>query len=252
MRNREIQRRSRARRKEYVEDLEKRVRQYERDGVKVTTEVQAAAREVAEENFWLHSLLEKHGISPVEIKDYLDSNRAASCSLGSEVAKGPGKKVSPQNHIDYRNQQPSSQVEQSFSRPQASPTAHGGGDIGLMSPKSVPASPEHEILLYNIDKSIQEDEARASSMATETLDHRSLPEKSPALCPPCRSYERDGTIRRADETSCEDAARIIASMRGHEDPEGVWPELGCSATRSCMVKNITIFQMVDERERIHD
>lgn len=252
MRNREIQRRSRARRKEYVEDLEKRVRQYERDGVKVTTEVQAAARKVAEENFWLHSLLEKHGISPVEIKDYLDSNRAASCSLGSEVAEGPGKKVSSQNHIDYRNQHPPSLAEQSFSRPQASTTAHGGGDTGLMSPKSVPGSPEHELLLYNIDKSIQEDEARASSMATETLDQRSLPEKPPASCPPCRSDERDGTIRRADETSCEDAARIIASMRGHEDPEGVWPELGCSATRSCMVKNITIFQMVDERERIHD
>lgn len=248
MRNREVQRRSRARRKEYIEDLEKRVRQYERDGIKVTTEVQAAARKVAEENFWLHSLLEKHGISPVEIKDYLDSSRAASRSLGLEVAKVPGKNVLPQNHINCRGPQHPSQVENSFSSPPASTTVHRGGDVGLMSPTSILGSPDHKNSLHSMDKTLQEDEAEPSNMAPEIRDNQSLSEKSSAPCLPCRAYEQEGNVRGADETSCEDAARIIASMRGQEDPEGVWPELGCSATRSCMVKNITIFQMVDERE----
>ena len=49
----------------------------------------------------------------------------------------------------------------------------------------------------------------------------------------------------ADETSCENAARIIASMRGHEDPEEFWPALGCCDTNKCMVKNIKIFQLAD-------
>jgi hypothetical protein len=117
-----------------------------------------------------------------------------------------------------------------------------------MSPTSLRGSPKHEISLYNIDKSLQEDEVQASNMATETPDHQSLSEKPPAPCSPCCAYERPGAVRRADETSCEDAARIIASMRGHEHPEMVWPELGCNATRSCMVKNITILQMADETQ----
>lgn len=52
----------------------------------------------------------------------------------------------------------------------------------------------------------------------------------------------------ADETDCENAARIIATMRGHGDHESLWSELGCaelgcSAEKKCMVKNDRIFQM---------
>ncbi len=49
-----------------------------------------------------------------------------------------------------------------------------------------------------------------------------------------------------DETSCEIAARIIAGMRGSDDAEGVWPELGCSNKQKCMVKNIALFQIMDK------
>jgi hypothetical protein len=118
----------------------------------------------------------------------------------------------------------------------------------LKSPTSLLGSPTHEVSVYNIDKTFPEDEVQASNMATETLDHQSLSEKGPAQCPPFCACERPGAVKRDDETSCEDAARIIASMRGHEQPEMVWPELGCNATGSCTVKNITILQMVDEAQ----
>lgn len=49
-RNTLIQRASRARRKSYIGDLERRVREYETLGVRATEHVQAAARKVAEEN----------------------------------------------------------------------------------------------------------------------------------------------------------------------------------------------------------
>ncbi len=49
-----------------------------------------------------------------------------------------------------------------------------------------------------------------------------------------------------DEISCMAAAEIIAGMRGHDDPEGVWPELGCGSSRKCMVKNMAIFQIMDQ------
>lgn len=48
---------------------------------------------------------------------------------------------------------------------------------------------------------------------------------------------------RPDEIDCERAARIIASMRGNDDVESLRPELGCSTDRTCMVKNLKIFQL---------
>ena len=48
-----------------------------------------------------------------------------------------------------------------------------------------------------------------------------------------------------DESTCEAAASIIASMRGHGDTEKVLAELGCSSNQSCAVKNTTIFELLD-------
>ena len=50
---------------------------------------------------------------------------------------------------------------------------------------------------------------------------------------------------QTDVTPCEEAAQIIASMRGHEDADAVWSELGCSSETRCTVKNMTIFQLGD-------
>lgn len=48
-----------------------------------------------------------------------------------------------------------------------------------------------------------------------------------------------------DESTCQAAANIIASMRGHSDTEKVLAELGCTSEKSCAVKNITIFELID-------
>ena len=52
---RDNQRRARARQREYIQDLEQKIQQYERKGVEATMEVQAAARGVVEENGRLRS-----------------------------------------------------------------------------------------------------------------------------------------------------------------------------------------------------
>ena len=254
VRNREIQRRSRARRKDYIEDLENRVRQYQRDGTQATVEVQAAARKVAEENYWLHSLLAKHGITTAEITDHLDSSRAASRSLNPEAVEVSGRNSQPHDRIDYQSRPLPAQVAQSAQSAQSSPrpitptTAHGESDLGLLSPISILGSPDHESVLYATEDHSLVDDVQSSIMATETLDSNSSFEGLHAKSMPCHACEHTPAIRGVDETSCEDAARIIAGMRGDEHPERVWPELGCSATRRTMVKNITIFQMVDERQ----
>ena len=49
-----------------------------------------------------------------------------------------------------------------------------------------------------------------------------------------------------DEISCLTAAEIIAGMRGHDDSEEVWSELGCTSSKGCMIKNVAVFQIMDQ------
>ncbi|RFU78695.1 hypothetical protein TARUN_3542 [Trichoderma arundinaceum] len=71
--NRECQRRSRARRKELVDDLKKQLEEYQRQGATASLEMQKAARAVNFENQRLRSLLHLLGVSQGEIQQYLAS-----------------------------------------------------------------------------------------------------------------------------------------------------------------------------------
>ncbi len=82
---RDNQRRSRARRKEYQQELEQRVRAFEEQGVEASTEVQQAARRVAEENKKLRALLNQAGISHASIETYL---RTGDASTGIGESRG--------------------------------------------------------------------------------------------------------------------------------------------------------------------
>ncbi|KAM4058279.1 hypothetical protein HRG_014613 [Hirsutella rhossiliensis] len=73
VRIRDNQRRSRARRREYVQELEQRLRVYELQGIEASTEIQMAARTVAEENKQLRELLNKHGFSDGHVAHFLQS-----------------------------------------------------------------------------------------------------------------------------------------------------------------------------------
>lgn len=70
---RENQRRSRARRKEFFEDVQRRLAEYEQRGVEATQEMQSAAREVALENARLRMMLSQRGVNEYEIQDFLVS-----------------------------------------------------------------------------------------------------------------------------------------------------------------------------------
>ncbi|EME78611.1 uncharacterized protein MYCFIDRAFT_167957 [Pseudocercospora fijiensis CIRAD86] len=60
---RENQRRSRARRKEYLQDLERKWRRCEKFGIEASVEIQVAAKKVLEENLRLRALLMRNGVS---------------------------------------------------------------------------------------------------------------------------------------------------------------------------------------------
>ena len=80
MRLRENKRRSRARQKDYVQQLERRCREYEQAHVQATVEMQTAARKVAGENRLLRALLKKLGQNDHSIDEWLESNGGAEDS----------------------------------------------------------------------------------------------------------------------------------------------------------------------------
>ncbi|CAK7211863.1 hypothetical protein SBRCBS47491_001267 [Sporothrix bragantina] len=93
---RDNQRRSRARRKEYQQELEQRVRAFEELGVEASTEVQHAARRVAEENKKLRALLQHSGVSHSSIEAYLRTGDASATATSSTAT---GDSVQSLEHL---------------------------------------------------------------------------------------------------------------------------------------------------------
>ncbi|KAI6849141.1 hypothetical protein KC332_g478 [Hortaea werneckii] len=69
---RDNQRRSRARRKEYLQELETKYRTCEQVGVEASAEIQSAARRVLDENKRLRQLLKQQGLNDAEIDGMQD------------------------------------------------------------------------------------------------------------------------------------------------------------------------------------
>jgi len=81
---RDNQRRSRARRKEYLQELEARLRQCELQGIEASAEIQQAARRVADENKKLRSLLAQHGIGEDNIEGYLQRSQTSDTLMNNQ------------------------------------------------------------------------------------------------------------------------------------------------------------------------
>lgn len=79
---RDNQRRSRARRKEYLQELEARLRQCELQGIEASAEIQLAARRVADENKRLRMLLNQNGVGDDNIDAYLQSTASPDTVMG--------------------------------------------------------------------------------------------------------------------------------------------------------------------------
>lgn len=84
---RDNQRRSRARRKEYQQQLETRLRNYELKGIQASREIQEAARRVTDENNKLRSLLMQYGIEDDTIVAYLQSAPTNDNLISNDTAQ---------------------------------------------------------------------------------------------------------------------------------------------------------------------
>lgn len=64
----------------------------------------------------------------------------------------------------------------------------------------------------------------------------------------CRDMSSKGPDPHLGDTSCEEAENVLASLRGRDDHEDLWRELGCGVKDTCRVSNSSIFELTD-RER---
>ncbi len=85
---RENKRRSRARQKEYIADLEQRLRRVQEHGVQATKEVQLAAQSVLKENIRLRQLLRHQGVDEYTISSWAkgDDYKASNLSTVAEAS----------------------------------------------------------------------------------------------------------------------------------------------------------------------
>lgn len=227
IRVRDNQRRSRARRKEYIQHLEQRLRTFESQGVVAAQEIQQAGRKVAKENALLRSLLVLRGVTADEIEAFLKSHaefppQAMPCSA-SAISRPVAPPVEPS-------------VDPGVSQP--APLARSNTwlkreylDDGNLSSFDPPVK-------VHADTNSLEWSTEQPSLTTIPAD---MSESEYTL------HQFNGEHReKGNFTSCESAARIIASLRGIGDTHDLRSELGCGTEANCMVKNLSLFEMLDK------
>jgi hypothetical protein len=255
---RDNQRRSRTRRKELIEDLQKRVQTYEQNGVTATQDMQRAARKVAQENLRLRSLLAHHGISREAVDFYLRS--FDTTQMSSDTSATPARKP-----LSYQNVA----LE--------TVPVHGLGAAEFSSHTGI--ADQHHVSSHNFGPQHLEENQTQDGMNTthqvtgvEHVDKPSLHEKPPSSRVINNQHDFEDNLRSDDpgclstsecfcpptittttrpptsglEISCETAANIIIEMRGNGDVESVRQSLGCAGRKECSVRNSTVMQVMDE------
>ncbi|EFR02652.1 hypothetical protein MGYG_05649 [Nannizzia gypsea CBS 118893] len=257
---RENQRRSRARRKEYIQELETRLQQYERHGVGVTIEVQTAARKVSRQNAMLRSLLHSCGVTDARIDECLAYAEENNCSpsivfdtlpLAAAAAPKPRRAPKPKPAPEPQPSLPrvlapapapatvapavSPAVEQRTAAPMLARRPPSACCRPQQGSQGCPAQ-----VAEGVPNFVPPQTWSASSLdSTHSPMEAAIPSSNCASAPDLASQWID------DMTPCEEAAKIIASMRVEQDEQAVRAELGCGLNATCMVDNMTIFQAMD-------
>ena len=200
-------------------------------------EVQTAAREVAKVNEQLRILLHLRGVSDSGIRQFLQTGRTTHLG-GSRLSEN--KEAEGTSFHDF---EPSANICNDNNIPLG--RSH-------VSNQEIPEDPADTGLTV-IPSSVQS--WSGSTSVTETTPSPNTPTPYPTKhqfsADPSRAVHAANRCRVDPETinttSCLDAARIIAGMRGTNDSDEVRVELGCpSATEECRMNNVAIFEAMNQ------
>ncbi|KIW66143.1 hypothetical protein PV04_08345 [Phialophora macrospora] len=272
--NRINQRNLRARRKAYVEELEQRVRKLENERVEATKEVQVAAQRVHKENRLLRWLLEtRFGVDAQQISNFLsDASNAtdngtqrpalrpgsdiAMSRVSAELASSLISATNPAEAMRTRVTQDLSYREATSppeEKQQGVETSPGFSGRGCRSSTTLSTGTDTDaVRSVQVESPTHLVNARppTTQETPSTTGHQ--PGDGRFESSPGRHHFMDkrpaekGTDAHVEETSCDEAARIIARLRGHHTPDDVWNELGCGTKQNCRVRNLAVFELIDK------
>ena len=241
---RDNQRRSRARRKEYLQELEGKFRNCELLGVEASSEIQSAARRVAEENKRLRALLRARGVGDAEVDEFLGRPTAEYPQFPSAVAALDAmlKVKKP-----CRGETPG--CSRQGSEASSSNTWEPGSGLPLVQDvrKRQEATP---LVTANLSTdSVVTPYTQASDNGYVHSGYVPLDPTYPTgewAIQDGQSYDLGEELAGDGGTSsCNFAASIITGMRGGVKLDRVKQELGCAPGVDCTVDSSTLFTVMD-------
>ncbi|CAG5163622.1 uncharacterized protein ALTATR162_LOCUS6508 [Alternaria atra] len=256
---RDNQRRSRARRKEYLHELETKLRSYEQIGIEASSEIQSAARRVLDENRKLRSLLHERGVSESEIVAALEgmSDRryehdTAASRLHAMLERRVNTNVIPSTSLPIPSHTRAASMPRQkpsvppVTIPPTRPTALSYNDSpspgSMVSSMSTPPPASYPATLYTTPMT-----PSAAQIKSEHVQY-DYPYDQPYSSAWAYSSDCNYTaepVSYYNGSSCVDAANIIRTMRA-----GVGPELEVdlgrhTSDRHCYINNATISNVMD-------
>ncbi|KAL7791447.1 hypothetical protein V8C37DRAFT_157268 [Trichoderma ceciliae] len=226
IRIRENQRRSRARRKEYVEGMQRKLQDFESRGVSATLEMQQAARDVAIENSRLRLLLSHNGVTIEAVENFLQSFKGQDASEASEAseAEQQAAKIATAESIAALGR--SSTVAMLFPE-----HAHVDKLAVLAS-----ASMQQSASGHDSDGTVTSDDSTTGpSTGPVTPNSSAINAPSPSEA----DYEAPQTM------SCDAAAHIIAQMQGCGLREPCKGNLEASSQNDYLIQNSAFLKILE-------
>ncbi|KAL1798539.1 hypothetical protein ACET3X_002576 [Alternaria dauci] len=255
---RDNQRRSRARRKEYMQELEAKLRSYEQIGIEASSEIQSAARRVLHENQKLRSLLHERGVSESEVAAALEGmsdRRYEHITAASRLHAMLERRVNTNVVSSTSSPIPSYARVASMPRqkpsvppviiPPTRPAALSYNDSpspgSMVSTMSTPPPASYPATLYTTPMT-----PSAAQIKSEHAQY-DYPYDQPYSSTWAYSSDCNYTaepVSYYNSTSYVDAANIIHTMRAGAGP-GLDGDLGCHASdRHCYINNATSFNVM--------
>lgn len=252
---RDNQRRSRAKRKEYLQELETKYRSCEQVGVEASAEIQAAARRVVDENRRLRQLLKQQGLSDAEIDgmpahmpenaqyptaaNALESmiNQRRSCGPSDCRDSSAGRRSSCASSLSTQQLQAQRLPLQ---QPQHVMPQRGALDAHYASPVSSVTSGIPTPNNAHFPASQSNSYSSTSTTNQPTLDY-GMQYDDPFTWD--AQYQTSQAATN-NTSSCYVAAGAIRDIRPDVGYE-LEHELGCSDGRECSVPNTRVFSLMD-------
>ncbi|KAL6710195.1 hypothetical protein ACN47E_009986 [Coniothyrium glycines] len=263
---RDNQRRSRARRKEYLQELEAKLRNCEQVGIEASSEIQSAARRVLDENRKLRTLLHERGVSENEVVAALGGHPDRSydqLSTGPMLSAMLDRRIT--SHVMSSTSSPAPPHTRAVSMPRHLPsvpriaipvshtTALSCNDTpspgSIVSSMGTPPPAAYSTPFYTTPVTPPAGEIKAENMQydytyeqpySNTWDYSST-----------YSFTTPDPISYYNSTSCADAANIIRTMRTDTGPQ-LGNEMGCHASSQHFYdNNTTAFSIMEKYPNQH-